>query len=155
MDKIADGLDPWPARRRLLEQLPCDFRKPVGLAVAAAEQIDECVRRQAFDRMLKRAWKDRIWQAAVANDAIGRKAHGAGRRNDTAAPIAEDIAIGRDRHRGAGGEEIGHDDIGRARKVRPQHHDHWRRLREIVQHFESDADLHSKYFPAAKVSRWL
>jgi hypothetical protein len=31
--------------------------------------------------------------------------------------------------------------------VRAQHHDHRRRLREIVQHFEPDTNLHSKYFP--------
>jgi hypothetical protein len=33
-----------------------------------------------------------------------------------------------------------------ARKVRPQHHDDRRRLGELVQHFESDTNLHSKYF---------
>jgi hypothetical protein len=31
--------------------------------------------------------------------------------------------------------------------VRPQHHDHRRRLRELIQHFESDAQLHSKMVP--------
>ena len=30
--------------------------------------------------------------------------------------------------------------------MRAQHHDHRRRLWKIVQHFESDANLHSKCF---------
>src|SRR5204862_7277353 len=33
--EIADRLDPRPARRRFLEQSPGNFRKPVGLAIAA------------------------------------------------------------------------------------------------------------------------
>src|SRR5947209_20507950 len=68
--EIADRLDPRPARRRLLEQLPGDFRKPVGLAIAAAEQIDQGVRGQVFDRMLNRRSKYRTGQAAVAHHAI-------------------------------------------------------------------------------------
>jgi hypothetical protein len=32
--------------------------------------------------------------------------------------------------------------------MRAQHHHHRCRLREIVKHFESDTNLHSKHFPA-------
>ncbi len=35
-------------------------------------------------------------------------------------------------------------DIGGAGEMRAQHHDHRRWLREIVEHFESDTELHSK-----------
>src|SRR5215207_5696134 len=41
VDEVADRLNPGPARWCLLEQLPGDVRKPVGLAIAAAEQIDQ------------------------------------------------------------------------------------------------------------------
>src|SRR6266404_8952978 len=40
MNEVANRMDPRPARRCLLKQLPCDVGKPVGLAVAAAKQID-------------------------------------------------------------------------------------------------------------------
>jgi hypothetical protein len=155
VDEIADRLDPRPARRRFLEQLPGDFRKPVGLAIAAAEQIDQGVRGQILDRMLNCGSKHRIGQAAVAHDAVAGKAHAAGGRDHAAAPIAEHVAIGRDFDDRVGGEEVRHDDIGCAGEVCAQHHDHRCRLREIVEHFESDAKLHSKAFPAAKGSKWL
>src|SRR6185295_7851074 len=49
--EIADRLDPRPARRRFLEQSPRDVRKPVGLAIAAAEQINQSIRRKVLNRM--------------------------------------------------------------------------------------------------------
>src|SRR6185295_19649373 len=52
--EIADRLDPRPARRRFLEQLPGNFRKPVGLAITAAEQMHQGVRGKILDRMLNR-----------------------------------------------------------------------------------------------------
>ncbi len=41
VNKVANCLDLCPTRRRFLEQLPCDIGKPIGLAIAAAEQIDD------------------------------------------------------------------------------------------------------------------
>ena len=142
--EIADRLHPRPAGRRFLEQLPGDVRKPVGLAIAAAEQIDQRIRGQILDRVLSGRSKHRIGQAAVAHHAVAGKADAAGGRDHAAAPIAEHVAIGRDLDDRVGGEEIRHDDIGCAGEVRAQHHDHGCRLRKIVQHFESDAKLHSK-----------
>ena len=75
MDVIADRLHPRPARRRILEQLPGDIRQPVGLAIPAAEQINQRIRRQVLDRMLNRRGNHGIGQAAVADDAVGVKAH--------------------------------------------------------------------------------
>ncbi len=143
VDEIANRLDPRPARRRLLEQLPCDIGKPVGLAVAAAEQIDDGLRRQILDRMLRGRRHDHIGQTAVAHRAVGGKAHPAGRRDDPAAPVAEAVAIGRDGHGRTGGEIIGHDDIGGAREMRAQHRDQRRRLRKVVDHLVADANFHA------------
>ncbi len=142
MDEIADGLDPRPARLRLLEQFPGDIGQAIGFAITAAQQIHQRVRRQVFDGMLACAGKNRIRQTVVANDAVGGEPHGAGRRNDAAAPIAEAVSIGRDRHRGSSGQKIGYDDVGGAREVSSQHQDDRRRLRELVQHFITDANLH-------------
>ena len=63
MDKIADRLHPRPARRRFLEQLPGDVRKPVGLAIAAAQQIYQGIRGQVLDRM-------GTFQAVLVGDRI-------------------------------------------------------------------------------------
>src|SRR6266700_1082279 len=97
--------------------------------------------------MLKGRGKDRVRQTGVANDAIGGKAHLTGRRHDAAAPVAEHVAIGRDRHRRVGGQVVGYDDVRGTGEVRSEHHDYRRRLREIVEHFESDTNLHSKHSP--------
>jgi hypothetical protein len=97
--------------------------------------------------MLNRRSKDRIRQTRVANDAVSGQTHSTDGRDNTAAPVTEEIAIGRDRHGRAGGQMVRYHNIGRAREVRAQHHDHRCRLREIVQHFESDPNLHPKYFP--------
>src|SRR3984957_20985326 len=97
--------------------------------------------------MLSGRGKHRIWQATVANHAVGSNSQFAGRRDDAAAPVAEQVAIGRVRHGRTRGQMIGDDDVGGAREVRTQHHDHRRRLWKFVVHFESDANLHSKYLP--------
>ena len=44
MNEVANRLHPLPSRRCLLKQLPRNIGKPVGLAVAAAEQKDYCLR---------------------------------------------------------------------------------------------------------------
>ncbi len=145
VNEVANRLDPRPARGRLLEQFPCDIGKPVGFAVAAAEQVDQRIRRQILDGVLHGRGNDHIGQAAVAHRAVRRETHTAGGGDNPAAPIAEAVAIGRDRHRRAGGEVIGHDDVGGARKMRAQHHDQGRRLRKVVNHLEADTNLHAKH----------
>src|SRR6476661_122214 len=94
--------------------------------------------------MLNRRREHWIRQAAVANDAISGKAHATGGRDNAATPIAEQVAIGRDFDDWVCGEEVRHNDIRRTGKVCAQYHDHRRRLWKIVEHFESDAQLHSK-----------
>ena len=60
--------------------------------------------------MLESRGSNHVGQTAVANDAIGRYAHSAGRSDNAAAPIAEDVTIGGDRHGRAGGPIVGRDD---------------------------------------------
>ena len=71
MDEIADRLDPRPARRRRLEQLPRRFGQPIGLAIAAAEQVDQRLRRQSSIACCSAEGNDRVGQAAVAHHAVG------------------------------------------------------------------------------------
>src|SRR5437660_10274172 len=104
--------------------------------------------------MLSSRRESRIRLTAVAHDAVGGQTHPAGGCDNAAAPVAEHIAIGRNLDRRAGGEEIRHDDVGGTREVRSQHHDHGCRLREVVEHFESDTKLHRNTVLVANVLRW-
>jgi len=56
VNKIADGLDTSPASRAFAEQLPGDRRKPIGLAISASEEKDECFFGQLLDGGLPRVW---------------------------------------------------------------------------------------------------
>ena len=145
MDEVADRLDPRPARRRLAEQLPGDVGQPIGLAIAAAEQKDQRLLGQILDRDAARP-RARPHRAGRCRrtDAVGRQPHAAGGRDDPAAPVAEAVAIGRDRHGGIGGQVIRHDDVGRPREMRAEHRDHRRCLRKVVDHLEADTNFHAR-----------
>src|ERR1700688_775106 len=73
VNEIADRLDPRPAGRRLLEQPPRNVGEPVGLAVAATKQIDQGVRRQFLNGVLRGLRNDDIGQAAIAHRPVGRQ----------------------------------------------------------------------------------
>src|ERR1700738_2202262 len=95
--------------------------------------------------MLRGRRDDHIGETAIAHRPIGREAHAAGRRDDPAAPVAEAIAISRDRYGRADSEVIGHYDVGRPRKMRAEHRDQRRWLRKVINHFEADTNLHAKH----------
>jgi len=69
----------------------------------------------------------------------------AGGRDDPAAPVAEAVAIGRDWHGRADGQVVGHEDVGCPRKMRANQGDQGCRLRKVVNHLESDTNLHAMY----------
>ncbi len=54
MNVIADRLDAGPSRGGLGKKLPRDVGQAVGLAVATAQEIDDRLRRQILDRVLRR-----------------------------------------------------------------------------------------------------
>src|SRR2546430_2231586 len=83
-----------------------------------------------------------VRQAGITNYAIGRQAHSAGRSDDAAAPVAEDVAVGGDRYGRAGGQVIGHDDVGRPGEMGAQDHDYGCGLWEVVNQFVADTNLH-------------
>jgi hypothetical protein len=120
----------------------CQTRKPACPPAISRPRADR------WKRTRGRACRSRIRRHR-------RPARGAGRRNDAAAPVAEPIAIRRDRHGRIHGQAVGDNDVRRAREMCAQYHDHWRQPRELVVHFESDAKLHSKYVAvwASKMTR--
>ena len=73
---------------------PSDVGELVGFAIAAAEQKRQSFVRQLFDRTLARVQFDRIGQAAVLDDGVGRNREVAGRRDEPPHGIAECIEIG-------------------------------------------------------------
>ena len=56
--------------------------------------------------------------------------------------IAEDVAVGGDRHGRAGGQVVGHDDVGRPGEMDAQYHDHGCGLWEVVNQFVANTNLH-------------
>jgi len=89
MDIVADRLDPRPAGRRLLEQPPRNVGEPVGLAIAAAKQIDQDFHRQVFQLVLLRLWGDNVWLAIVLHNEVCGHCEPARRSADHVAEIAE------------------------------------------------------------------
>ena len=77
-----------------------------------------------------------------------------------ATPVAEAIAIGRDGHGRVSGQMIGHDDVGRPRKMRAQYRDQGRRLYTFVQFTvlpatKYDGGSVAVIFVARSATRWL
>ena len=91
--EIADRLDPRPAERRRSEQAPGLVGQPIGLAIAAAKQEQQGVRRQVLNLVLQGVQFDRIRHAAVAHDGVGAEAERARGRDQAIAPVAEAVAI--------------------------------------------------------------
>ena len=69
--EVADRLHQRPAFADLAEFRPGDVRQPVGLAIAAAEQIDERVDGQRLERQLRRERRDDVRLAAVIDEELG------------------------------------------------------------------------------------
>ena len=70
VDEITDGLNPAPAGRRRAEEIPGDLAELIGLAIAAAEQIDEIAVGHAIERHFLRVLDHRIGLAIVLNNGI-------------------------------------------------------------------------------------
>jgi len=101
MDEITDRLYARPPRRSLFEEVPGHVGQAVRFAVAAAEQKRQRLGRQILHRVLRGRGRQDVRLAGIAHDTIGRQAHPAAGGDDAAAPIAEDVAVGRDRGRPA------------------------------------------------------
>src|SRR5271165_3998908 len=82
---------------------------------------------------------------SIVDEAIGPQSGPAGRSDDAAAPIAEDITVGENRHRRVGHQVIGDDDVGCPREMDPEDHDHRCRLWKVVDQLVADTDFHSAF----------
>ena len=91
VDIIADRLRQRPTLRNLSEQRPCQIRQAIDLAVAAAEQIDQNLHRQVFERMLLGLCGDWIGLPVVLNKKVRGHCQPARRGADDMAEIAETV----------------------------------------------------------------
>ncbi len=96
MREITHRLNPRPAGRQMTEQTPRISHQPLGFAIPAAEQINECVVRQLLNGMLLGIRKFRLRLAAVLDQSVCCDASFAGGRHDSGTGIAENIDISLD-----------------------------------------------------------
>ena len=96
----------------MAEELPGRLRQQIGLTIAAAQQEHEGFFGQILHGVLPGGGHNLIWLAAISDDAVGRQAEAARRREDAVAPVSEGVAVAGDRNGWLGGEAIGNDDVG-------------------------------------------
>ena len=96
MHPVTDRLHTFPSGRRAAEQIPGDIDQLIGFAVATAQQEHQRVIGQFLNRHLPGVLGDAFGQARVFDDRVGRQAQLSGRRQNPAAPVAKQVAIGRD-----------------------------------------------------------
>ncbi len=143
MDIVDDGLGPPPTGRDGAEQRPRQLTQGIGLAVAAAEQVDEHVIRQLVDRMLDGMGRDLVRQSAVADEEIGFEANRACGSNQPVAGVAEAVAIGPEADAGRGGDGVGRDQIAPPLGPDAEHEDHRRREGAFEGDLVAGADEHT------------
>ena len=87
VNEVADGLNQRPALRHLAEFGPGEFRQSIGVAVAAAEEINQRLDRQSLKRALRRVRRHVVRIAAVLHKKIKRNRQPPGRGPDHVANI--------------------------------------------------------------------
>src|ERR1700730_15413652 len=121
---------------------PGDVDELVGFAITTAEQKHQGFVRQLFDRTLARVQFDRIGQAAVLDDGVGRNREVAGRRDEPPHGIAEWIEIGCCRNRRNRRRRDFVAQLLRPLTMRVEEADHHGRLRAIKHQFIAVSNEH-------------
>ena len=142
MNEIADRLNAPPSRRDIAEHVPGRLAQPIGLAVAAAHEVDEALVGQIRHGEFPCARDDRVGLAPVFDRRVAPKRQVAGRRDKPAAAVAEEIMIGGRRDFGHGEDGFGHADIGLAIFVHRQQTHQRRRLGASEGDFIAVTDQH-------------
>jgi poly(hydroxyalkanoate) depolymerase family esterase len=142
--EVANRLDPAPTHRGATEQSPRHLGKLLGVAISAAQKKNQRLFGQVLDRMLLRRQCDDVGLAAIAHHGRAGDLDAPLGRDETRAPVAEAIPIGRQGNRRARADVIRHHDVGCARIVDVQHQHHRRRLRTIVDQLVAHPDVQWK-----------
>ena len=139
---VADCLNAPPSRRCLPKEIPRRLGKPIGFAVAAAQEEDKRVLGQVWHGHLLCAGNDDVGQARVVDERIGGDARASLGRNNAGAPVAEAVPIGCHRDRRVDHQVITTDEIRHSGEVDIEVEDHRGWLRAVVDHFEADVNVH-------------
>src|ERR1019366_4164206 len=99
--------------------------------------------------MLLRPRCNNIRLTRIVDDRAARDSDPAWGGDDTAAPVAEAIAVGSHGNRRICRDVIGNEKVGRARIVNIQHQQHRRRLRAVVDQLVAYPDLHAASLEAS------
>ncbi len=139
VDVIADRMDQWPSLGDVTEFRPRELDETVGLAVTAAEQIDQRFDGELFQRMLHMAAG--ATSSGAPRSAIRKSADSvsARRRVDDVTDIAKAVAIRVGRNFRIKPYPVGDDKIARTRGMHAEHQDHRRRLRTLIGDFVTGA----------------
>lgn len=140
--EVTDCLNAMPARADLSEQLPTQVQEPIALAEAACEQKNERFVRQVFDRNLTSVRDDRIGLAAIANDCGCGDLNPSRRGNDARTPVAETVAVPRQRRGWGDDDVIGIFEIANPTVVNVEGQDTRSWLRKMVSEFVPDLKSH-------------
>src|ERR1700746_237181 len=142
---IADRLNQRPSFRSIAERRPGDLGKAIGLAVPAAEKVNERLGRKLLKRMLLGVGSYLVLLPAVSDHKICRDGKSARRRVDNVAGIAETVAIAVGRDGRIELKAVRRYQIGNTRRMHAQHQDHGRRLRAAVGNLVAGLNLHRDY----------
>ena len=142
MHKIANGLHAGRPRLAMRKMLPCNVKQSIAVAISAWKQEDEGFMRQILDRILRSTYYDRIGQTAVVHDSVCREADRTGRRENSAAPVSEAVAITVYRHRRLDDHVVWPFEEGHQGRVDSQHQDDGCWLRKLVSQFVTDPQFH-------------
>src|SRR5689334_15166376 len=132
VDVVADRLNQRPSLRSIAERRPGDLGKAIGLAIPAAEQINERVDRKLTKRILLGVRRRLVLLPTVPDHKIRRDCKSARRRVDNVAGVAETVAITVGRDGRIEPQAVRRYQVGNTRWMHAQHQNHGRGLRAVV-----------------------
>jgi hypothetical protein len=140
--KVANGLDQSPPFAHLAELRPGDVRQAIGLAIAAAKQIDKSVDGKRVEGRLRGERRDIVGLAAVLDDEIGGQGKPPLRSTDDVTDIAEAVVILRHRHEGMDRQPVLAEQISTPARMNAQREDHRRRLQTGIGYTVACTNFH-------------
>ncbi len=142
MGIIANRLHALPARRHAAKQRPGKARKFLGVAVAAAQQIDQHVIRQIGDFQLLSGGCDLIRQAAIGDPKVVPNFDQTGGCNYSGAGVAEHIDVVMRWNVRRESYLVLAQEIARARRLNAEHQDHWGFLEALKRDVVAGTNFH-------------
>lgn len=142
MDEVAHGLHARPSRRGLAKAAPGFVGQKIGIAVAAAPEIDERLVGQFLHGMLSRGRGHRIGQPGIVKQPVRGQGKDPLGGDHARAPVAESVAVARERHGGRGDDVVPLHRVHLAAVMDTEHRDQRCRLVQGKLEAATDPDQH-------------